>query len=141
MFLIDTLPTLNWWAVLLAAVSSFAVGAIWYARPVLGRAWMKEIGVDPDNPGERSGMALVFVGVFVASFLTAVVLATIFAGTGTTGLLEGFLVGAVIGLVVRGGAHVIHNGFAGRSATLTTIDVAHDTVAIAIMGAIIGVWP
>lgn len=48
---------------------------------------------------------------------------------------------AVLGLVLRGGAHVVHNGFGGRSATLTAIDVAHDTVALALMGAILGVWP
>lgn len=141
MFLIDALGAINWWAVLVAAISNFVVGGIWYARGVFGTVWMRQIGVDPENPGDRGNMIGVFAVLVVTAFVTATVVAAIFLGTGTTGILPGLLVGAVLGLVLRGGAHIIHNGFAGRSARLTVIDVAHDTVALALMGAIIGVWP
>ncbi|MCB9823115.1 DUF1761 family protein, partial [Candidatus Nomurabacteria bacterium] len=34
----------NYVAVLLAALSSFAVGMVWYAKPVFGAKWMKMVG-------------------------------------------------------------------------------------------------
>ena len=35
--------TINWLAILVAAVSSFAVGSVWYAKPIFGSIWQKEI--------------------------------------------------------------------------------------------------
>ena len=33
----------NWLAILVAALSSFAFGSVWYAKPVFGNAWQKLI--------------------------------------------------------------------------------------------------
>ena len=38
---LDGLGDLNWLAVLVAALVYFILGAIWYAPPIFGRAWMR----------------------------------------------------------------------------------------------------
>lgn len=131
---------LNWLAVLVAAASSFLVGGVWYSEGVFGRTWMRLVGIDPTETPETSSVVRSFVATGIASILTAIVLALLISGLGIDGWLDGLVFGLVIGLVIRGGAHVIHNGFARRPAELTVIDVAHDVVALALMGLILGAW-
>ncbi len=51
---LDVLGDLNWLAVIVAAIAYFVLGAIWYAPPVLGNAWMRAGGVEMPE-GERPG--------------------------------------------------------------------------------------
>ncbi len=34
------MPHINWLAVLVAAISSFVLGGLWYSKALFGRAWM-----------------------------------------------------------------------------------------------------
>ena len=65
---------LNYWAILVAMAASIVLGFLWYG-PILGKAWMKEMGMSPDHKPDprvmRRGMILMVIG----SFLTALVLA------------------------------------------------------------------
>ena len=44
----DALGDLNWLAVIVAAIAYFALGAIWFAPPVFGKA-RTYISLDPDS--------------------------------------------------------------------------------------------
>jgi hypothetical protein len=140
MEIFSALGDLNWWAVIVAALSSFVVGFVWYAKPVFGNKWMKLVGITPKEMDSSKGMIKTFSMTGLFSLLTAIILGCLMLETGTSGLINGIIFGAVIGLVFRAGAHVIHNGFAHKSGTLTVIDSAHDIAALAVMGAILGVW-
>lgn len=131
---------LNWLAVVAAAASSFLVGGVWYAEGVLGRRWMGLVGIDPNDRPDTGAVVRAFTATAVASLLTAIVLGVVMIAAGVEGWLDGLVFGIVVGLVIRGGAHVIHNGFARRPVALTVIDVAHDVVALALMGLILGAW-
>jgi hypothetical protein len=43
---------LNWFAVLAAALSAFALGGLWYG-PLFKKAWCREAGVDPQKKGRQ----------------------------------------------------------------------------------------
>ena len=58
---------INIWAVLVAAVSSFALGGLWYG-PLFQKVWCREAGVDPTKGGHP---VKVFGGAFVFSLLSA----------------------------------------------------------------------
>ncbi|MBA2685130.1 MAG: DUF1761 family protein [Gemmatimonadaceae bacterium] len=45
-----TMSTLNVWAVLVAAVVAFVLGALWYSPPVFGKLWQKANGFGPGEP-------------------------------------------------------------------------------------------
>ncbi|MDD5152040.1 MAG: DUF1761 domain-containing protein, partial [Flavobacterium sp.] len=61
---------INLWAVLMAALSSFVVGFIWYNPKVFGTIWMKEIGMTEEQ-AQKGNMIKIFGLTFVYSFMLA----------------------------------------------------------------------
>lgn len=129
---------INWLGVLLVFIASLAVGFVWYLPPVLGTRWMAAIGKTEEDLKNINGGAGLWLPMLLASALTAVLLAGLMAALGLDSALGGAVFGLAVGLVFRAGGHVIHNGFAGRSAAVTLIDAGHDLVAMGLAGAIIG---
>ncbi len=131
---------INWWAVILATVSSMVVGSIWYARGVFGGMWIKLTKLDEKKMGDNAGPALALT--VVASLVTAFVLAHMsflahkfFNGS--------FFVDAVstafwLWLGFTAARLVVHDAFEHRPATLTVLNAAHELVTLVVMGAIIG---
>lgn len=131
----------NWWAVILATLSSMVVGAIWYAKPVFGTAWMRLIG-KREKDLEKSGMWPMLI-TLVVSFITAYVLAHVTflahhffqnsflqAATSTAfWLWLGFVAARII----------THDAFEGRPRRLTLMTVTHELATLLVMALIIGV--
>jgi len=61
---------INFLAILVAALSSFVVGFIWYNPKVFGNIWMREIGMT-DEKARQSNMIKIFGLTFVFAFLLA----------------------------------------------------------------------
>ena len=60
----------NFLAILVAALSSFVVGFIWYNPKVFGTIWMREAGITPEQ-GQKGNMLKIFGLTFVYSFMIA----------------------------------------------------------------------
>ena len=128
---------INWLAVIVAALSAFMVGGIWYARPLFGMAWMKESKLTEEevktgNKGKIFGMTLVF------SLIMSANLAAFLATETTTtawGAQAGFLAG-----VWTFGAIAIHSLFELKSWKYIFINGGYSVVSLVIMGAILGAW-
>jgi len=66
---------LNMVAVIIAVVANFIFGAIWY-MPLFGKAWAKEMKMDPNGPKPPAsvmyrGMAIMVIGNFLMAFVFA----------------------------------------------------------------------
>ncbi|RYU86527.1 DUF1761 domain-containing protein [Mucilaginibacter terrigena] len=128
---------INWPAVIVAALSGFAVGGIWYSRPLFGNAWMTDSNltveqVEKGNKGKIFGFTLVF------SLIMAANLAAFLAEPKTDvswGATAGFLAG-----VWTFGAIAIHSLFELKSWRYIFINGGYSVVSLTIMGAIIGLW-
>jgi len=66
----------NLLAILVAALSSFVVGFIWYNPKVFGTIWMREIGMTEEK-ARKANMAKVFGLAFVLAFMLAFFMPTI----------------------------------------------------------------
>ncbi len=132
-----TFDGVNWVAVLVAFLASFGLGALWYSKVAFLPKWA-ELGNISEEDMQGTGMGAAFGGTFLANALGVVLLALLMNGLGVTGIGGGLTLGLLIGLVFRGGAHALHNGFALRNPMITGIDTAHDSVALAVAGAILG---
>ena len=66
--------SINWVALITAAVASMAVGFIWYG-PLFGKTWMKLSGLK--EMGDKSQMPKTCTIMFVASLVTAYVLSVL----------------------------------------------------------------
>src|SRR5205807_9005348 len=66
---------LNWIAILVAAVSTMVVGFLWYSPLPFAKAWMREMGYDPNDKARMEEMKKTagpaYAGAFVASLLSA----------------------------------------------------------------------
>lgn len=93
----DPLADLNWLAVLAAAIAYFAIGAIWYARPVFGGIWSGAGGFALPERGEGPGAAI-FVTPLVGAVLASVALGMLAVATGTDTTAEGLALGVIVAI-------------------------------------------
>jgi uncharacterized membrane protein len=91
----DVLSDLNWLAVIVAALAYFAIGAVWYAPPVFGKAWMAAGGMTMPEAGTRPSPAI-YLTPLVGSVLSAIALGMLAKATGTDTLEEGIALGLVV---------------------------------------------
>ena len=129
--------SLNGWAILAAVLAAYALGAIWYAPPVLGNAWLRVLGKRKEELGSPvRAMAIQFL----LTLVTATVLALLIVRFGAITWAEGAVIGLIagVGLVATGLASDYL--FCGWSLRLYAIQVAYKLVSLAVMGAILGAW-
>lgn len=63
----------NWLAIVVAAISAFVVGGLWYG-PLFGKAWMRHSGMTEEK-AQQGHPGKVYGGAFVLSLLAAFVFA------------------------------------------------------------------
>lgn len=130
------LSNINWLSVIVAAVSSFMVGGLWYG-PLFGRAWMDSFGFTEDYLAQRN-MPKVF-GFSLILALVAAFNLEMFIGAEADlafGLFAGFAAGlgwvaAFLGILYL---------FEKRSLKAFLINGGYCVVALTLMGAILGGW-
>jgi len=128
---------LNLWAVLVAAISAFVLGGLWYAPFLFGGVWKKANGFGTDEPPAAG--AKVFVISFVLSLVMALNLAMFLNDAKTNlawGATAGFLAG--FGWVAMGIGIV--SLFERRPWSYVLVNGGYLTVALVLMGAILGGW-
>jgi hypothetical protein len=50
--------SLNWLAILAAAISTMIVGFLWYSPLLFAKAWMREMGYDPNDKARMEALSL-----------------------------------------------------------------------------------
>lgn len=130
--------TINYFAVLAAAVSTFVLGGLWYSPLLFGKAWMRannftDADVQTFSKTRMFGWSIVF------SLVMAINLA-MFLGAPDTSAKWGMTAGALTGLGWVAMAIAIIGLFESRSWSYIVINGGYMTVAFTIMGLIIGAW-
>ena len=129
---------INVWAVIVAAMSAFVVGGLWYSPLLCGAAWMRANNFTEEqvNGFKKSRM---FGWSIPLLLIMATNLAIFLADAQTNwvwGITAGVLAGA--GWVATGIAVV--GLFENKSWTYISINAGYNIVAFALMGLIIGAW-
>jgi hypothetical protein len=127
----------NWLAVLVAGVSAFVAGGIWYSPALFGKAWMKENGLSLEQM-QKSNKGKVYGWAFVLSLVMAVNLA-MFLSDPTIKLSMGLLYGLLTGVWIFCGVAII-GLFEQKTARYIFINGGYMLVALTLMGGIIGIW-
>jgi hypothetical protein len=125
---------LNYLAIVLAALSTFLLGGLWYSPAVFGKTWMKENGFTEESM-RGSNMLKIFGLAFILALISAVNLA-MFMGPEkdvSMGAAYGFAAG--FGWVATFvGTHYL---FERKSFKLFLINAGYSVVALTVMGVII----
>jgi hypothetical protein len=130
--------TINWVAVLVAALVNFIAGFIWFSPIGFYPAWWRAIGRDPSQePGQGQNMGAVFgmvtAAVFVQAILLALVVGLYESANGDVSLGAGMALGAVVG-VIGAAASLGHRLFSNQGIKVWIIEVASDVLNIVLMG-------
>jgi hypothetical protein len=139
--------SINWLAVLVAGISAFVLGGVWYSPMLFGNAWMKENRFSEEQV-KNANKTKIFGWAFILSLIMAANLAMFLADTPaectgncaqktdiTWGSIAGFLAG-IWGFA----AIAIAALFEQKTARYIFINGGYALVALTLMGAIIGVW-
>lgn len=129
----------DWIGVLVAFVASFVFGWLWYSQFAFFPVWSRLSQLDEEKL-KSANMGAVFGQMIVGNVMGVLGVAWLMAALGVSGALEGLVLGLVVGLLFRAGAHLVHNGFAQRHSGVTLIDSAHDTLALGIAGLVLGLF-
>lgn len=129
---------INHWAVWVAAISDFFVGALWYSPLLFYKAWLQENKLSEEET--KKGNPLVIYGIaFIFSLIISYNLAFFLGDPKTTtlwGLAAGFLAGfgwAAMGFAIIG-------LFERKSWKYMSINCGYLVVAFSLKGLIIGAW-
>ena len=125
---------INWWGVVLAALSAFVVGGLWYSL-LFAKPWQRAAGVT--DAALRRGVIPSFVGTFLLSFVMAVALA---AFIGPNGAGFGALAGAIAGIAWVAAAFGVTYLFERRGVALFLINGGYNALSFTAMGAIVGAF-
>jgi membrane-associated HD superfamily phosphohydrolase len=132
------MSTLNIWAVLVAAVSAFVLGALWYSKIMFGNAWMTAAGLTEEET-QDANMGKIFGLAFIMELIMAFNLGMFLNDPSIdtqAGALYGFLTG--FGWIAMGIGVV--SLFEQRSWKYILINGGYMTVSLLIMGLILGAW-
>ena len=134
--------SVNYLAVVLAAVANMALGFLWYG-PLFGKSWQRMMGFTAESMKTMAmtpfaAMVGGFVGALVMAFVLAhvIVLGNAFYGTGgvSSALMGGFWSWFGFLVPVTAGSFL----WEGKSAKLWVLNAGYWLVAILLMSAILG---
>ncbi len=131
----------NWLAILVAAIVAFALGALWYSRPLFGRQWMAAHGYTPEQlAAMQSSMGKTYAFSFVTYVIMAMVIALLMGLTGGTTAVQGIVLAVLAWLGFGFTIGLNSNLYSNKRPAAFMIDAGYQLVHVIIMGAIIGAW-
>ncbi len=130
----------NYLAVVAAMLSTMVVGAIWYAKPVFGKEWMKLVGMTDNKASKGAGKAMATT--LVVSLISAYVLAHV-AFLSNQYFQNSFLMDSLtsafwIWLGFVAARFITHDAFEQRPTKLTVLTISNEFVTFMVMGLVIG---
>ncbi len=129
----------NWLAVVLATLSTFVVGYIWYAPWFLGRIWAKDVGLDLEHPIMKSTlpktMTMSFIVSFIKCWFLALFLGQVAGGFGGLTFYMQVNMGIAFGAVLMTNAN--HLIFERSPLRLLLVNGGHVIVEFAVIGLIL----
>jgi len=127
---------LNWLAILVATVSGFMLGGVWYG-PMFGKAWLKAIGKTEE---ELQPSPTPFVVSFFTALITAIVLSALIHNLEFTTVVDGVVLGLLVGVGFIATAMGSDAAFCGWGLPLFLIQSGYRITYSVIMGVILVAW-
>ncbi len=131
----EDLISVNWLAIVIAAVVKFAIGSAWYSPMLFSKQWQEAAGVTPDPSVMPRAIVVQVIGDLIMAYILARFIGH-YAG-------DGLVIGAVVGFMAWIGfvAPVMLGAimYESRKMSLFYINSGYQLIGIVVMGAIIGV--
>jgi hypothetical protein len=135
------LTNINYLAVTVSAIASFAFGALWYSPLLFSKTWQKEVGLT-DEDIKNSNMAKIFGTTFILTIIMAFGMSLLIQARSTVSFtwMTGMFHGLAVGVFFVGASMAINYLYQRKSFTLWAIDAGYQILFLCLMGAILGAW-
>jgi hypothetical protein len=136
-----TYPFINVWAVLVATLIFWAIGAVWYSPVLFSKRWQKEVGFKEEEI-KKTNMAMVFGTSFLLMLFMVWALNFVINSHKPEhvnlqiGLIYGVFIGFFFSMLTMG----INYLYQRRSIVLWLIDGVYMILGLGIAGMILGGW-
>jgi len=135
------LVSINFIAVLLAAVSNMVIGFFWYSPMLFGKQWMALMGIKEKDMGKMQEEAKNgYVLTFVAALAMAYVMAHFVGNLGLSTMGEAVQLGFWVWLGFIGATHVSDHVWIGKSMQLLYLNSGYRIVSTIVMALILTMW-
>ena len=126
---------INIWAAIVAAVSSFMLGGLWYSPVLFGNKWIIEAEFDQEKVGHPAKVfGLSFVFALVAAFGFAIVIGP------KPDLLTAMHHAILIGVAFVATSFGINYQFSNKSFSLFFIDAGYHLCQFIVFAIVLGLW-
>lgn len=130
---------INYWAVLVSAISGFAIGSVWYMPRVFGASWMAMLGKSETDI--KAGFSTkMFAKTFVATLVMVYVLAHFVDYSGATTVGQGVTTGIWVWLGFVATTMFINALYENKPIRLWAINAGYQLAVLVVAGAILAVW-
>jgi hypothetical protein len=132
------ISTLNIWAVLVATISTFIIGGLWYSKPLFADAWMQSAGLSTESV-QTANMGKIFGLAFLFELIMAFNLGMFLndpSVDAVAGAMYGFLTG--FGWITL--ALCVNSLYEQRPWKYMLINGGYWTISFTVMGLILGAW-
>ena len=130
------LAEVNYWAILLAALSSFMLGGLWYSPVLFGKTWLEGCGLT-ELDLQKSDPKLIYGLAFILSLIAAFVLAVILGPD--PNMSQSVTIGSALGLGIAASSLGISYIFEQRPLSLFLVNGGYHTIQFVLMATILSV--
>ena len=134
----QVIASINYWAVLVAALSAFFIGWIWYG-PLFGKLWMKLNNFTEENIKEGGMSMPLIMGINFAAVIVSAFGMAMFFGS-EVDMMFGISAGLIIAIFWIATSRLNDVLYERKPLGLYFINVGYNLVIYALMGAILGGW-
>lgn len=136
--------SLNYLAVLVAALAGIVLGFLWYSPLLFAKPWMREMGYDPNDKAKIKEMQKsagpAYLASFAASLISAFTLALFFHWLHVQDLHIGLMASFHIWLGFVATVQLTGALFMKQSMKLFAINTGYQLTCYLAMGAILALW-
>ena len=130
--------TINWWALIVAVVSTFVIGGVWYSPALFMKPWLAMSGV---NKAEfDKGLPKALLGDLFASMVMAFVLVHAIRYAGASNLGQGLFVSFWNWLGFVAAVLLASVTYEHRPFRYFAINAGYRFITIMVMGSILTLW-
>ncbi|WP_024610934.1 DUF1761 domain-containing protein [Pseudoalteromonas sp. TB64] len=127
----------DYFAILIAALSSFMLRGVWYSKVMFKQAWLESCGLT-ELDLQSANPNWIFVGSFIFALISAFTLSLFLGADISTG--EGVFTGFAIGLFWVSSSLGLNCIFEQRPAKLFLINSGYHILQFSIMGLVLELW-
>lgn len=131
------LNEIHYLAVVVATLAGFFLGMLWYAKPVFGNAWMKELGLKKED---TTSSLVPLIVTFIVTLILAFSLEVLIIGLDITSVQGAAFLGLFVGIFLLATNMLSDYLYNGWSKKLFLIQSGYRVVMLIIMAAILNLW-